>query len=784
MVDELIGARIKRLEDPKFLMGRGKYIADLRMPGMAEVVFIRSPHAHAYIKGIDIRNALSHPDTIAVLTGEEVNRWAKPFKTESSSVHKACNFPVLAKDKVRFFGEAVAVVVARDRYLAEDVTELVRVEYEPLPPIMDEEKAMEPEAPRLHEELPDNILVFRKFESGEIGKAFQEADFILRETFKSHRHIAAPIETRGCIAQYDPGMGMLTLWTANQVPHLVRLGLAMTLDFPEHKIRVIIPDVGGGYGGKGGLYPEEVVVCLLAIKLCRPVRWIEDRIENFTAATHAWEQTHHVEVAVSKDGIISGLKDKIICNTGAYAIWGSTAAAEPIMAGGLLPGPYKIRNYYCETYGVATNKSPTAPYRGIARPPIVFVMEGAMDLIARELNMDPGDMRLKNMIQPDDFPYTSATRVVHDKASYVESLKKALEVINYPQLRKEQESLRNDGRYIGIGISCYAELTGLGSGTSIIPGAQYLRPGNDPVTVRVIPSGKVIVLIGMPSQGQGLATALAQVVAQELGVDLDDITVINNDTAIVPYGIGTMASRGAVIGGGGAILACQKIKEKALKIAARFLEARLEDLEFEKGRVMVKGVPEKGLTLQEVAHAAYFQIHKLPRDITPCLETTEYYDTKFGTFANATHIAVVEMDMETGIPKIQRYLAVDDCGRMINPMIVEGQVIGGTAQGLSGALYERIVYDEMGQLLTTTFMDYALLKATEAPEIEVTHLETPSQITLGGFKGVGEGGAIAPPAALVNAINDALSPFKISLKEFPVLSDKIIARKDIDNLSV
>lgn len=777
MADELIGARIKRLEDPKFLTGRGKYIADLRMPGMTEVVFVRSPHAHAYIKGIDTQNALNHPDAVAVLTGEKASRWAKPFRTESSSVHKACNFPVMAMDKVRFFGEAVAAVVARNRYLAEDVAELVRVEYEPLLPIMDEEEAMEPEAPKVHEELSDNILVFRKFQAGEIGNAFQEADFIFKETFKSHRHIAAPIETRGCIASYDPGMETLTLWTANQVPHLVRLGLALTLDFPEHKIRVIIPDVGGGYGGKGGLYPEEVVVCVLAIKLCRPVGWIEDRIENFTAATHAWEQTHHVEVAVSKEGLILGLKDKIICNSGAYAVWGSTAAAEPIMAGGLLPGPYKIKNYYCEAYGVATNKSPTAPYRGIARPPIVFVMEGVMDIIARGLNRDPAEVRLKNMIQPEDFPYTSPTRVVHDRASYVESLKKALEVINYPQLRKEQERLRKEGRYMGIGISCYAELTGLGSSTTVVPGAQYLRPGNDPVTVRVIPSGKVIILIGMPSQGQGLATALAQIVGQELGIDLADITVINNDTAIVPYGIGTMASRGAVIGGGGAMLACQKIKEKALTIAAHFLEAPLEDLVFEKGRVMVKGVPGKGLTLQEVAHTAYFQMNKLPKDITPGLEATEYYDTKFGTFANAAHIAVVEVDVETGIHKIQRYLAVDDCGKMINPMMVEGQVIGGAAQGLSGALYERIVYDEMGQLLTTTFMDYALLKATEAPEIEVTHLETPSQIALGGFKGVGEGGTIAPPAALVNAINDALAPFHVLLKEFPVLFDKIIAQK-------
>jgi len=781
MADGLIGARIKRLEDPKFLMGQGRYIADLRMPGMAEVIFVRSPHAHAYIRGVDVQSALDHPDVIAVLTGEEANRWAKPFRTEPSSVHKACDFPILAKDKVRFFGEAVAAVVARDRYVAEDVAELVRVEYEPLPPVLDGGEAMEPGAPRLHEELADNILVFRKFESGKIADAFQKADFIFKETFKSHRHIAAPIETRGCIAHYDPGTEMLTLWTTNQVPHLVRLGLALTLDLPEHKIRVIIPDVGGGYGGKGGLYPEEVVVSLLAVKLRRPIRWIEDRMENFMAATHAWEQVHHVEVAVSKDGKILGLKDRIICNTGAYAVWGSTAAAEPLMAGGLLPGPYKIKNYYCETYGVATNKSPTAPYRGIARPPIVFVMEGIMDLISRKLGIDAAEVRLKNMIQPDDFPYTSATRVVHDRASYVESLKKALEIIDYSGLREEQEMLRKHGRYIGIGISCYAELTGLGSGTTIIPGAQYLRPGNDPVTVRVIPSGKVTVLIGMPSQGQGLATALAQIVAQELGVDLTDITVINNDTAIVPYGIGTMASRGAVIGGGGVMLACQKIKEKALKIAAHLLEARPEDLVFEQGRAMVRGVPEKGFSLQQIAHAAYFQMHKLPKDITPGLEVTEYYDTKFGTFANATHIAVVELDMETGVPKIQRYLAVDDCGRIINPMIVEGQIIGGAAQGLSGALYERIVYDGMGQLLTTTFMDYALLKATEAPNIEIAHLQTPSQIALGGFKGVGEGGTIAPPAALINAINDALTPFGTSLREFPVLPDRIIALKGRQN---
>lgn len=773
----IVGTSVPRIDGLKYVTGRTQYMADLKFPDMVEVAIVRSQHGHARLRAVDVSEARQHPDVLDVVTAEDIREAVRPLSAgiDTEGFRSTELYP-LARTKVRYVGEPVAAVVAKDRYVAEDIAETIKVDYEPLTSLVDAREALKDGAHLLHEDLGSNCLVHRVFKNGNIEKCFQSADLIIKEHFRIERHTGATMETRGYVACYDRASGRLTLHSCGQILHLLRMGLSEVLGIDENRIRVIIPDVGGGYGTKGILYQEEILCSYLSMKLQRPVRWIEDRIEHFQSATHGWEQDHDIEVGIAKDGTILGVKDTIYVNVGAYSPWPVTAGIEPFQAGGLLPGPYRFQEYFCEVYGVATNKSPTAPYRGIARPAITFVMEGMIDRIARALNMDPAEVRLKNMIQPEDFPHRSPTKLVHDRASYTESVKKALECGGYEGWREKQKSLRRSGRYIGLGLGSFAELTGLGSGTSVAPGVDYLRPGSDAVRIHITPKGMVSVYIGMPSQGQGLETAISQIVADELGVSLEKVMVINNDSELTPFNLGTMASRGAVIAGVATTEGLKKLKEKMIQIAALFMEISPADLQYCRSGVWAKDAPQKGFTLTRLARLAYFHPHKLPSNLTPGLEVTQYYDPKFGTFANGTHLAIVEVDVELGSVRLLDYTIVDDCGNMLNPMLVDGQLQGGAAQGISGALLEKLVYDPGGQLLTATFSDYLLITARDMPRLRIAHLVTPSERIKTGVKGVGEGATVGAPAAIINAINDALAPLGVQVSTLPAGPQEIFQK--------
>jgi carbon-monoxide dehydrogenase large subunit len=580
------------------------------------------------------------------------------------------------------------------------------------------------------------------------------------------------MEPRGCLAQFDAGTGAMTLWTATQVPHLIRSGVAEALGFPEHRVRVVAPDVGGGFGVKGSLYPEEVLIPYLARLLDRPVRWIADRSEDFMASIHAREHVHTLELAARRDGTILGLKARIVVDNGAYSAWPWTASMEIGIAAGNLPGPYKIRHYQFEAFSVCTNKMPIGAYRGVARPAACFSIERAIDDLARELDLDPLDVRQRNLI--DEYPYVTVTGLEIDSGSLLPAVHRAKQVLAYDDLRTRQAEARRQGRLVGIGIANYTEQTAHG----LIEYARLMLPitlGFDSATVRMDPQGTVSIAVGIHSHGQGLETTLAQLAADELGVSIDDIQLVYGDTQVSPYGMGTFASRSAVIGGGAVIGAARTIRGKLERIAATLLECSPDDLERTRGAFHVRGVPTSAVTIRECARVAYFRA-ELIADLGPGLEATVFFDNPpgTGTFSNGLHAAVVEVDPATGEITIQRYVVIDDCGTVINPTIVHGQIVGGTVQGIGGALWEHLAYDDQGQLLTGTFMEYALPKAANVPPIEVVSLCTPSPFTPLGMKGVGEGGAIAPGASLANAVSDALAPLGVTVNATPMTPESIL----------
>lgn len=707
------------------------------------------------------------------MAGPEVARRVKPVRAASRMKgYKTTDFPALALEKVRYVGEAVAAVVAETRYLAEDAGEKIVVEYEPLPPVQDPEVAMEHGSPILHAEAAGNVLLSREFARGDPERAFKEAAVVVGDRFRFHRHAGVAIETRAYLADWEPGPGTLTLWSSTQVPGLIRDALAELLELPAHRVRVVAPDVGGGFGVKGALYPEELLVAGLSRELGRPVKWTGDRREDLLATTQAWDELIDAELALAPDGAILALRARVIADVGAYSIYPWTASIEPIQTISFLPGPYRVPHYRGRAFGVATNKAPMGPYRGVARPVSTFVTEALLDRAARRLRMDPAELRLRNFIRPEEFPYTSPSGVVWDGGSFAESLETARETVAYGPLRAEQERGRREGRYLGVGFASYVELTGVGSAIPVSPG-MALTIGTEAATVRVDPTGTVTAIFGLACHGQGHETSLAQVVAEELGVPIESVRVIHGDTAASPYGTGTYASRSAVLGGGAAILAGRAVREKILQIAAHQLEVGLADLDLGDGRVSIKGVPDRALSLREIAQAAYTGTKRLPKDLEPGLEATRFYDPYFGTASNATHVAVVEVDPEGCRVRVLRYVVVEDCGRVINPLIVEGQAVGGVAQGIGAALLEELVYAEDGQLLTGSLMDYLPPTAAELPAIQVVHLERPSPTTLGGFKGVGEGGTIGAPAAIANAVADALAVFGVEVNELPLTPERL-----------
>jgi aerobic carbon-monoxide dehydrogenase large subunit len=757
---QAFGARVKRVEDPKFLAGQSQYVEGISLPNMLGVAFVRSPHAHARIKSIDVTKALALKGVYRVLTGEEANKICKAIRVDVPpgkfpGAYKACDFPVIATGKVLFVGDIVAAVVADNRYVAEDGVELVEVDYEPLPAAIDPEKAAQKGAPIIHEEWGDNLMLTATLEGGDVDKAFSQAEVTVKGRFQMNRHCASPMEGRAVLASRDPVTDTMTVWTSTQMPHMVRTKIAEAIDYPEHKIRVIGPDVGGGFGLKCHIFVEELILSILTRELNRPLKWIEDRRENLFGSYHAKDEICYAELALQKDGTILGMKAKFVGDVGAYTSYPWTPAFEPLQAAMATPGPYKIRNVRMEAMAVATNKTTSSVYRGVGLPAAQYTMEHILDMAAAKLKMDPAELRRKNIMNSKDFPCTSATGLSYDSASPLESLEQALELVEYDKVRKQQAEARKKGRYIGIGISSLIEMT--------VFGYEYWRAigwksvsGYDSAHIRVDPNGGVTLSVGTFSHGQGHATIYAQLVADGIGCDVKDVTFLQGDTAATPYGWGTWGSRSAVAGGGAVIKAAEKVREKMFRVAANLLEVSPQDLELSKGKISVKGVPSKSMSVREIAQAAVYTAD-VPADEEPGLEASYYYKAPT-PYANSTHIAVVEVDPQTGAVKFLDYAVSEDCGRMINPMIVDGQIAGGTAQGIGLAMLEHHQYDDSGQILTTSFMDYLIPTAADVPHIKFGHLETPCPISVGGIKGMGEGGAVAPPPAIANAISDALSP--------------------------
>lgn len=763
-----------RKEDARLLTGQGRFIADVVLPGMLHVAFVRSPVAHALIGDIDVSEALQLDGVVTVATGRDADFRDIQLVAESAlSTHIATPQHPLAIDKVRFQGEAVAAVVAVDRYVAEDAVELVVVDYEELTVHVDAVAAYEAAGDPVHDSAPTNVLISRVFEAGEVEQALADSAVVLEREYRTNRHGGVPLEGRGAVADWDAGSGVLTVHATSQIPHLHRNGMAKALGLAEHQVRLKVGDVGGGFGIKATQYPEDLAVAQLARRLGRPVSWVEDRVEHLQTALHSRDHHYTVKAGFDAEGHLLVVDAVLHANVGAYSCYPWTAGIEPLMAGGLMTGPYKLHHYRCDVRGVCTNTTATGPYRGVARPATVFVMDRLFDDAAAEFVMDVVDIRRLNLVGPDDLPYTAPTRLVHDSKTYIECLDQAVELVEYTAFRSEQLAAREDGRFIGIGFSCYNELTGLGQKASAGPRLPF-RTGHECMTVRVDPGGDVHVLAGVTSQGQGLETTMGQVVAAELGVDYDNVTVEMGDTDRIQFGLGAFASRQGVIGSGAATVAARAVKDKVLRIAAHLMEADPDWLSIDDGLVHTQDAPAVGVRVSDVAHVAYMEPHRLPPGEEPGLEATRFYDPITGTFAAGAQAAVVEVDAETGFVDVRKVVVVEDTGRMINPMIVEGQVQGALAQGIGGTLYEHLVYDEHGQLTTGSLMDYLLPSALEMPEIVLGHVEDPAD-NLNGIRGVGEGGTLGPYAAITNAVCDALSPLGVALDELPIDPSRVRA---------
>jgi len=759
-----IGQKVKRTEDPRLIQGIGHYVDDIELAGTLSVVILRSPYAHAKINSINIDAAKNAPGVVAVYTGKDVEGKVGYVPCAAALPElKVPKYPVLAAGKVIFVGQPVAAVVATDKYKARDAADLIEIDYDPLDVVTDAEKAAQPDSHVIHEEFGTNVAFVHSAGTGDVEAAFKEADKIVTQKIVHQRLAPIAMEPRGVLAQYFPGEHQLNLWSSTQIPHLMRTQVALMLGIPENRLRVIAPEVGGGFGSKLNVYAEEALLGWISMQLNRPVKWIESRRENFQATIHGRAQVGEVSVAVKNDGTLLGLKYDVTADLGAYLQL--LTPAIPTLTGLMLSGCYRIPAIRMNCTGVFTNKMSTDAYRGAGRPEATYLVERIMDCIAQELNMDPVELRRKNFPKPEEFPFATATGLFYDSGDYERALSKALEIADYKKLREEQKAARAQGRVMGVGVSTYVEICAMGPSIALPAG------GWESATVRVEPTGKVTVMTGISPHGQGEETSFAQIIGDMLGVDINDVLVIHGDTSIVQYGIGTFGSRGIAVGGAALACATEKVVAKARTLAAHLLGTDEASLTFENGRFV--GAPDdKSVTIQEVALAAYIP-HNVPPDFEPGLVATHFFEPKNFTFPNGTHICVVEVDKETGDVKILRYIAVDDCGKQINPLIVQGQVHGGIAQGLAQALYEEVVYDENGQLLTGELMDYAVPKAHQLPRYELDHTETPTNVNPLGAKGVGEAGTIGSTPAVANAVIDALAPFGVKHVDLPLRPEKL-----------
>ena len=773
----LVGARVTRREDRRLLRGLGDFIDDRRLHGLRHVAFRRSDVAHGRLNGIDANEARAMPGIIAVMAAEDLADIAAPIRATSrmSDYYPTPLWP-LVPDIVRYAGEPVAAVVAESRYAAEDAADRIVLDIEPFAGETDPERALAPGAAPIHEEAGGNTIAARQFARGDVDDAIARAAVRVGGRFRVHRKTPVALETRGAVASYDRRTRILDLCSTTQVPGIVRDALADILSLPGSRIRVSVPDVGGGFGAKTALYPEEVCLAAIALKLGRPVKWFGDRGEDLRATTQAFDEVLETGLGVDADGRIVALEADAMCDVGSYSVYPWTACIEPVQVVSFLPGPYRVANYRARARSVATPKPAGGPYRGVGRPISTFVMERMMDMAARALGFDPVEIRRRNMIADDEFPYRTASGIVWDRSAFRDCLDTACRTIGYDALRAEQTKAREEGRLVGIGVASYAELTGLGSRISAAPGMP-VNTGTESASVSVDATGAVTATFGVPSQGQGTETTLTQIVAEELGVGMDDVETVIGDSATLGHMTGTYASRGAVLGGGAAILAARGARKKIVRCASHLLEAADTDIEIEGGEVRVAGT-DRSMTLKELARAVYSDMGRVPKEIRDeigNLEATGVYDPFTATATSATHIAAVEIDRETCGVTVTRYVAAEDCGRVINPMIADGQAHGGIAQGIGAALMEEVIYDGAGQLLTATLADYVVPGSCDVPRMGVTHLEAEPPGTLGGFRGLGEGGTIGAVGAIANAVADALVPLGIEVRELPLTPARIHA---------
>ena len=769
MADNGIGARLTRKEDDRHLHGRGNFVADIKLVGMRDVAFVRSRVAHGRIV------ALRTPPAAAgsVFVGDDLKK-VKPIRTISKLPgYKVSNYPILALDKVRFAGELVGMCVADTRAEAEDLARNVSFDYEDLGVVSNMFEAQKQGAPLLHDQWGDNVVLETFTEGGDLDAIADQAPIVIEREFRMSRQATAPMEGAGVVAFWDSRMDQLTVYSSTQFPNIVRTGLADCLGLEQRRIRVIAPDVGGGFGYKCVLHPEEVAVAWLAMQTRRPVRWIEDRFEHLYAGANAREHHYNITAYADNRGKLLGLKAEITIDAGAYSSYPFTSCLEAVMAAGNLPGPYTVKAYRAKTRTVATNKPPIVPYRGVARPGVCFAMELTVDAIARAVGREPYEVRLDNLVAPGAMPYTSVTNKHFDSGDYPESLRRAVCLIDFSAVRERQRRGEADGRLIGIGFATFTEQTAHGT-TVFATWGLPIVPGYEQATVRLAPDGGLEIRVGVQSHGQGLETTLAQIANEVLGIDPSRVAVIHGDTSLTPYSTGTYASRSIVMAGGAVARACQVLVGRMRKIAAHLFHCPIDEVSVRQGKLWG---PHANIDFAEAGRIWYLNPEELPPDVdVGGVEATVGYrpEQDTGAFSYSTHATVVAVDAELGAVEILDYAIVEDCGTMVNPMIVEGQIYGGAAQGIGTALYEEIPLDRSGQPLAVRLGDYLLPTALEVPTILLEHMETPSPLTEFGVKGVGESGAIAPPAAITNAINDALLPLGAEVTETPATPRRIL----------
>jgi carbon-monoxide dehydrogenase large subunit len=774
MSAKVFGSGIRRREDPRLITGTATYTDDLVLPGMVHAVILRSPHAHARIKRIDTARAKKAPGVVAVYTGADVGTSLAPMPCAwllPNSGLKIAKYQQLATEIVRYLGECVAVVVAETRYQAQDALELIDVDYQELPATIDPRKAAQKGAPQLHADIPGNQAFHWTVAGGDIDAAFATPGaVVVKDRIIQQRLIPTAMETRGAVAKYTQATGELTLWNTTQNPHIVRFLASLVAGVPEDRLRVIAPEVGGGFGSKIATYPGEFLAIYAAMKLGRPVKWIETRRENYQATTHGRDHVQDVELAATRDGKILGIRCTVWAGMGAYL---STAAPgiPTILHGLMLSGPYKMPAVKEDVYGMYTNTTPVEAYRGAGRPEATFMLERMLDVLSDELKIDPAEIRRRNLIPAFENGASVVTGLTYDSGNYPAALEKALTHIKYDELRAEQTTLRKQGRYMGIGVTSYVEICGLGP--SQVAGAIGFQGGLwESAIVRFHPSGKVHVFIGASPHGQGEETTFAQIVSSELGVDVNDVKIVHGDTDTTPMGWGTYGSRTTAVGGAALAVAVRKIKDKAKLLTAHLVEAAPEDIEYADGKFFVRGAPSRAKTIQEIALMANVAWN-MPPGMEAGLEATSFYDPPNFVYPFGAHVAVVEVDKDTGAVTLKRYVAVDDCGPQINPMIVEGQVHGGVVQGIGQALWEGAVYDDAGQLLTGSMLDYAIPRADGLPDIDVLNTVTKSPHHPLGVKGIGEAGTIASTATVYNAVIDALEPFGVGNLTMPLTPERV-----------